>query len=225
MKKKVFYTELAYCFGLLFLALGTALMANADFGVSMVVAPAYILHLKISEYIPLFSFGMAEYVFQAFLLIVMTAVLRKFKLSYLLSFGTTVVYGLMLDGVMALLPADFGPLSLRLIFYSAGFLLCSAGVSLLFHSYVPPEAYELFVKEIAAKFGLDIHKFKTAYDCASCLLAVFMSFMFFGFGVFRGVQAGTVICAFLNGWLISRCTKFFESCFEFKDRFSFGRYF
>ena len=45
--KKTFYSEYAYIFGILFLALGTALMEKADFGMSMVVAPAYILHLKI----------------------------------------------------------------------------------------------------------------------------------------------------------------------------------
>ena len=42
--KKTFYCEAAYAIGLACLALSTALMATADFGVSMVVAPAYILH-------------------------------------------------------------------------------------------------------------------------------------------------------------------------------------
>lgn len=39
MKKRVFYTELAYILGLLVLAVGTAMMERADFGMSMVVAP------------------------------------------------------------------------------------------------------------------------------------------------------------------------------------------
>ena len=42
--KKTFYCEAAYAIGLACLALSTALMATADFGLSMVVAPAYILH-------------------------------------------------------------------------------------------------------------------------------------------------------------------------------------
>ena len=42
-KKPVFYTELAYIAGIITLAVGTAFMAQADFGVSMVVAPAYIV--------------------------------------------------------------------------------------------------------------------------------------------------------------------------------------
>ena len=60
MKRQlVFSTELAYILGILTLALGTALMERADFGVSMVVAPAYLLHLKVSQFYLFFTFGTA----------------------------------------------------------------------------------------------------------------------------------------------------------------------
>lgn len=39
--KRTFSTELAYVFGIVFVAWGVVLMEKADFGVSMVVAPAY----------------------------------------------------------------------------------------------------------------------------------------------------------------------------------------
>ena len=91
------------------------------------------------------------------------------------------------------------------------------GVSMLFHTYISPEAYELFVKEISAKAKMDINRFKTLYDCASCLIAVIMSFAFFGFGVFEGVKLGTVFCALINGSLIGLCSRFYEKHFTFKD--------
>ena len=59
--KRTFYTEAAYAICLAALALGTALMERADFGMSMVVAPAYLIYLKVSGYISWFTFGMAEY--------------------------------------------------------------------------------------------------------------------------------------------------------------------
>ena len=67
--KRTFFTEMAYVIGVITLAFGTALMERADFGMSMVVAPAYLIYLKISEYFSWFSFGMAEYCFQAFLIL------------------------------------------------------------------------------------------------------------------------------------------------------------
>lgn len=101
--KKVFYSEAAYAAGMVLLAIGTALMERADFGMSMVVAPAYLLHLKLSQVLPWFSFGVAEYSLQAVLILLLCGVLRQFRLRYLLSFGTAVLYGVLLDGVIALL--------------------------------------------------------------------------------------------------------------------------
>ncbi len=225
MKKKVFYTELAYIFGIFLLAVGTALTEATGLGVSMVVAPAYIMYLKISEYFSFFSFGMAEYTLQAILLVIMAAVLRKFKVSYLFSFVTAVIYGAILDGAMAFLPNVSDFYLLRFVFYAIGLFFCSAGVSLLFHTYIPPEVYELFVKEVSEKFNIDINKFKTGYDCVSCFVAVILSLLLFGSDNFKGIGVGTMICAVLNGWLIGKCTKFFEKHFEFEDSLKLRKYF
>lgn len=226
MKKRIFYTEAAYVFGLLFLALGTALMEKADFGMSMVSAPAYVIYLKVSQILPFFSFGMAQYTLQAVLLIIMVLMLRKFKVSYLFSFATAVIFGFVLDGsiwLVSFLPAQ--GLGFDIIYYLLGMVICAAGVSLLFHTYISPEVYELFVKEISAKMKMDINKFKTIYDCASCLIGIGLSFAFFGLWHFEGVKLGTVICALVNGTLIGWCTHFFEKNWVFADGLKMRKYF
>ena len=224
--RKTFYTELAYVLGLIFVALGVAFMEKPDFGVSMVVAPAYILHLKISETYSFFTFGMAEYTLQAVLLIVMALVVRRFKLSYLFSFVTAVIYGFILDLCMLLVSyVPMENMALRITYYTLGMVLCSIGISLFFHTYIAPEVYELFVKEVSSKYGVEIHRFKTGYDICSCLMGVILSFIFFGFGVFRGVKWGTIICALINGTLIGLCSKFLEQRFEFKDGLGLRKYF
>lgn len=214
--KKIFYTEISYVLGVLILALGTALMERADFGMSMVVAPAYILHLKISRMLPFFSFGMAEYCLQAVLLLLIGLILRRFKLSYLGSFATAVFYGVVLDGwisVVKFIP-DRG-LPGQFAFFIAGLLLGSVGVALFFHTYITPEAYELLVKEIAADKGLPISRVKTVYDCISCGVSIVLSFVFFGFGHFEGVKLGTVFCALVNGRLIGAVSTWLDSHFTF----------
>lgn len=226
MKKKVFYTEMSYMLGIIILAFGAAFAEKADFGMSMVVAPAYILHLKMSGIFPWFTFGVAEYVFQGILVILTVLVMRRFRKSYLFSFVTAVIYGTVLDAAIGIVaPLPDSKFALRIIWYIFGTVFCSFAVSLFFHTYIPPEAYELIVKELSAKFGFDINKTKTIYDCCSTLLGIAMSFAFFGFGVFEGVKLGTVICALVNGFLISRFTKLLESRFEFKNRLSLEKYF
>ena len=224
--KKVFPSELAYLIGIVVLAFGSAFMEKADFGMSMVVAPAYLLHLKISETYPFYTFGMSEYVLQFFVLIALCLVMKKFKKGYLFSFVTAVFYGFILDFSIKLI--SFLPLNGipgRVFYYIIGILCCAVGISLLFHTYISPEAYDLFVKEIAAKTGKDINKVKTIYDICSCTVGLILSFAFYGFGHFVGVKAGTIICALINGYLISLCSRFFESVFTFEDKLPWRPFF
>ena len=225
-KKPVFFTELAYVLGIIALAIGVALMERADFGLSMVVAPAYLLHLKISQFLPFFTFGVAEYTLQAVLIIVLMAIMRKFRISYLFSFITAVWYGYTLDLFMYLVGLiPDGGIALRIAFFVLGILICSFGVSMVFHTYIPPEAYELFVKEISRKFSFNITKVKWIYDITSCLVAVALSFLFFGLWHFEGVKWATVLCALVNGFIIGGFSKLFEHFFEFKDGLKLRKFF
>lgn len=218
--KRTFYCEIAYIIGIVVLALGTALMERANFGMSMVVAPAYLIHLKVSEFLPFFSFGMSEYVFQAFLLIVLSLTMRKVKKSYFLSFATAFLYGIILDATMGVVAwFSLEGIIWQITLYTAGLFICAVGVALLFHTYFPPEAYELFVKELSQKFNMTISKAKTIYDCCSCVLGVVLSLCFFG--MFIGIQWGTIVCAAVNGWLIGRISHFLEDTFVFRDAFPF----
>lgn len=215
MKKKTFYTELCYLCGITFLALGTALATYADFGMSTAVAPAYLIYLKVSETLPWFTFGMAEYCTQLCLLLIMIALVRRFKLSYLFSFITAVFYGMILDFFLKGTMSLPNVMAYRVLAFAVGTIFVTAGVSLVFHTYISPEAYELFVSEVSSHFHIKIHVFKTGYDITSCIVALILSFLFFS--QLRGIGIGTIISACINGTLIGWFTKLFEHRFSFAD--------
>ena len=226
MKRPVLHTESAYALGMVGLSLSVALMTRADFGVSMVVAPAYLLYLKLNPILPFFTFGMAEYTLQAALLLFTVLAVRKFRPYFLFSFVTAVLYGFLLDGWMAAvaaLPAD--TLLLRAAWYGLGLVLGAASIAFFFKTYIAPEVYELMVKELALKLDRPAHRVKTVYDCVSCAVAVILSFCFFGLWRFEGVKWGTVLCALVNGWLIGRFTALYEKRFDFRDALPWRRYF
>ncbi|WP_033165767.1 DUF6198 family protein [Clostridium sp. KNHs205] len=226
MKKLVFYTELSYILGIILLAFGTAIMEKANFGVSMVVAPAYLVFKKLSLTYTFFTFGMAEYMLQAILLIFMVLLLKKFRISYLFSFLTAIYYGLVLDVSMNLIArVETLTTAMGVVFFFVGLLLCAVGVAFMFHTYISPEVYELFVKKVSEKFHIKLSTFKTIYDCASCLAGILLSFLFFGLFEFEGVKAGTVICALINGKLIGVISNLMEKHLEFKDALPARRYF
>ena len=211
---------------MLALALGTALVTSSNLGLSMVVAPSYLLHLKISEFLPFFTFGVASYAFQAILLLGMIAVIRKFKLSYLLSFASAVIQGYLLDGFLVLL--GMLPLDLfwvRLLLFVSGIIVTAFGVALLFKPHFPPAPYEMFVKEISKCFRCDINKFKIIFDFSCLSLAIIFSFVFYGFGTFVGVNLGTIIIVCLNGITISMFSKLIDKKFEIKDKFDLKIFF
>lgn len=226
MQKRVLYAELSYVLGLVFMAFGAAFTELANFGMSMVVAPTYILHLKVSECLPWFSFGVAEYVVQAVIIALVAVIMRRFRVSYLFSFLTAILYGTLLDAAMCLISGLAGDiLGLRVLWFVLGTLLCATAVSLFFHTYISPEAYELIVKELARKFSWNINKVKTAYDCINTLLSVVLSFAFFGFGVLKGVGVGTIICALFNGFLIGKISFFLEKFFRLENKMGWEKFF
>lgn len=225
-KKPIFYSEAAYPLALVIMSFAAAFTEKANFGMSMVVAPAYIIHLKVSEFLPWFTFGVAEYCFQGVLVVLTALIMRKFKLHYLFSFITALFYGTLLDMAMNIIePLCSDGFAIRTVWYLLGTVLCSLSVSLFFHTYFSPEAYELIVKEISVKHGWDINKVKTSYDCISTVIGIILSFSCFGFGVFEGVKLGTVICAFINGFLIGKFSRVLENIFVFKNRFNIAKYF
>lgn len=228
MKKKGFYTEIAYVIGIVGIALGVGFMERADFGLSMVVAPAYVLHRVISA-IPgfaFFTFGVAEYTLQAVLLVLLAIAVRRFRVSYLFSFVTAVVYGYVLDLILLIMPQiGAGDYVMRVLFFIIGEFFCSIGVSMMFHTYISPEVYELFVSEVSKTYRLRTDRVKTVYDCVSCVIGIALSFLFFGFGNFVGIGWGTVICALINGFIIGWMSKLEDRWFDFKDALPLRKFF
>lgn len=227
MKKRIFYTEISYVLGIITLALGASLFVKADYGVSVVVAPTYLLHLKLSETWSFVTFGVAEYIVQGFLLLLLTLIVRRFHWSYLFSFATALFYGFVLDRILSLftlfsLPDPW----MRIVCYIMGLLICAVGVSLCLHTYLSPEVYELFVKEFSAKYKRHLGVVKTVYDCSSFLVALILSISFFGFFPLKGIGVGTLISALLNGRLIAWINRFLDEHFTFQSAFpTFEHYF
>ena len=218
MKKPTVYTEAAFAVGLLLLAIATAFMAYGGFGVSMVAAPAYIIHLKLSPTIPFFTFGATGYLIEALVLLTMVAIIRKGNPLFLLSFATAVLYGFLLDGVSlftGLLPEKVPVLQVCL--YILGAILCSAAISLILLCYFPPAAHEMFVKKVSAYLNMPFSRLKLLYDCSALAISVVLSLLFFG--ALQGIGVGTVVCAFVNGPMIRGFTNLLNKHITFRDAF------
>lgn len=226
MKKRTFPAELCYVLGIVFLTLGTTFMEKAGLGMSTVVAPSYVLYLKFHELFPALTLGTVGYLLQGVMLLIMIPTLRRFRIGWLFSFATAVIFGFVLDGFMLLFA--FLPVYniwFRILWYAVGIVICAIGVAFMFHTYLAPEVYDLCVKEITAKSQKPLGRIKLIFDYTSCAFAVVLSFCFFGFGHFEGVKIGTIICALVNGHLIGFFGRLMDKHLQIRDMFPLRKYF
>lgn len=230
MKRIKIYSELVYVLAQFGLTLAVAIMAAADFGVSMIVAPAYILSQKFT----VFTFGQWDYIIQGVLFVAFCLAMKRFKFTYFVSFITCVIYGTILDmwrAAIPLLNPQITPpgsmgIPVRIAMFVVGELLTAFTVMLFFKTYIYPQVCDLFVKGVVTKYGFDQTKCKRIFDLCCLLLSLALTLILFK--GFVGIKWGTVMITLINGVLIGFFAKVYDKCFEtvalfpkFAERFKF----
>ncbi len=211
--------EAAWVIGIIVCALGVCMCTKAGFGLSMIAAPPYILHVWLRDMLPWFTQGTAEYVWQARILLIMCVAIRCFRARFLLSFGTAMLSGFALDGWLFIFGGNvvYEDLWLRIIVFVLGELVTTLAVAFIFRTTLPIQIYELAVCEIAAKFGLDKNKVKLVNDILMLVLSAVLSFALTG-GL-GGFGVGTILITFVNAPLITFFGKMLDKIFVFDSRF------
>ncbi len=220
MKKIRVSNELIYVLAVIVLSFATAMLAAADLGMSMVVAPAYIVSLKVKA----LTFGQAEYIVQGMLFILFCVLMKKARRLYFFSFVSGFIYGVVLDFWRMVIPhfdpERFAPgslpLSIRIVYFVVGFLLNSLGVALYFKTYFYPQVYEFFVKGISRQFKIALPEFKIRFDMTCLVIAIVLSFSLF-YGLV-GIGVGTVVLALGNGALIGFYGRWMDRHLDTWDR-------
>lgn len=222
MKNKLtVYTELAFVGANVIMGLGVAMMAAADLGMSMTGAPAYLLSLRF----PRFSFGTCELFIQLILILLTFAVMGRIRLRLFLSLLSGSVYALFLDLWRAVIPAlnpavtPAGAFSLpvRLLLFLLGVGLVMLSVAVFFRSYIYPQSYDLFVRELCRKYGFPKSKAKTGFDCSFLILGIVLSLVFFS--RIQAIGVGTVVLSLCGGSILGLCDRLLTRTTQFKPLF------
>lgn len=212
--------ELVYILGAAILSLATAMLAAADFGLSVIVSPAYLVSVKTG----LLTFGQAEYVVQGILFVLFCIIMRKIKLLYFGAFLSGIIYGFILDLWRTwiphlnpdIYPTGTLPIQLRIVYFVVGFFINILGVTLYFKNRYYPQVYEFFVKGVSEKYHIELSKFKLTFDLTFLALSLVLTLVMFHKIVAIGV--GTLIMACCNGPLIGAYSRWFDKHFELKSR-------
>ena len=219
MKKLQKMNEAAWLCGVIFCALGVALCTKANFGLSMIAAPAYIIHKFMEVFLPWYSQGTSEYIWQTVLLVIMCIIVKRFKPKYLLTFACAVIFGLAVDGCLFLLGggAPYESMIVRIIAFAIGEVITAVAIACYFRTSLPLCVYELVVSEISKKYNIEVGKVKQANDIIMLMISIVFALLLTR--SFTGIGIGTVVITLVNAPLISFFGKVLDKLCDFSPRF------
>lgn len=203
----------------MFCALGVALCTKANFGLSMIAAPAYIIHIFMENFFEWYSQGTSEYIWQGILLIVMCIIVRRFKPKYLLTFGCAMIFGFAVDGFLWLLGGSgtYESMAVRIIAFIIGETITAVAIACNFRTSLPLPVYELVVTEIAKRYNIEVGKVKQINDIVMFAVSIILAFALNQ--SIQGIGIGTIVITIVNAPLIAGFGKLLDKCCDFSPRF------
>lgn len=219
-KKKIGkMNEAAWVLGLLLCTLGVALCTKANFGISMIGAPPYIIHLWLRDMLPWYTQGTSEYVWQGIILIVTCIAVMRFRFRYIVSFGVAILSGLAIDMWFFFLGGNgaYESMPVRIMAFALGVVITAIAIAFIFRTTLPVQIYELAVCEIADRYKLKVDRVKLVNDLL--MLAISVTLALALTGGWNGIGIGTIVITLVNAPFISLFGKIMDRFFEFDSRF------
>ena len=198
--------------------LGVTLSARAGYGVSMIEAPVYVIYLRLSQSMPKFTFGMAEYTLQAIVLILLCVLIKRFRARYLLSFGTAVLFGVILDAWRNVIGTEvYENTGMRFFACALSIVTVSFAIACFFRTDLPQEVWELFVKEYSENKNKKMTKVKWIYDLTSLTVGIILLLILLRKFVWTAIGVGTIITTVVNAPLIGAFGKLIDKIWKDKE--------
>ena len=191
--------ELAWIVGTILCAIGNCFVDKSQFGLSAIIAPAFILQEKLN----FLTVGFCEYIIQGILLTLCCLIIGKFKWIFIATICNILFYGACFD-LVSYLFAGIQPSTIpaRILIAVVGLLITGFAVALMLRTYIPPSIYEVFVKEISVAKGINLNRMKLIFDASMLLLSFILMFVLLGEFRFDIIGIITVVAAFLNSVII-----------------------
>lgn len=217
MKKRIGKVgELAWIVGNIICAFGNCLISRSGLGVSSIIGPAFVLSDYLKSLNDIFTVGMCEYMIQGLLLTVCCLLIGRFKPKFIFTVCNILFYGACFDVVDVIL-AGVVPNGIweQIGVAVLGTLIAGFAVSIMLRTYIPPSAYEIFVKEVAIAKRLDMGKMKLIFDASMLIIAVVMMLVLIGEWRWDLIGVYTLINAVINSVVVAFFGKLLDKVFDF----------
>jgi len=190
-----------FIIGTIISALGTVLATNSILGVTPSASLPYVVNLSTG-----LSLGIATFIMQMVFFVLGFIVMgrKNYKLIFLLTIPTLILYSLMCDLFMSMhaIPLqDYGGEWAVIIIAT---IVHALGISLQLASNLSMVPLDMFANHVAVRFKRDYGMVKVATDLTVVVLAVLLSYACFN--ELDGVGWGTLFAAITVGLIVSGLT-------------------
>ena len=196
---------IVYLVGLFVIAFGVSIAVKSNLGVSSATSLPYVL----SKQFTFLTLGNWTTIIYCIIVLLQLALLRKdFKWYYIFQFAVSTVFGFFVDGaswLASLFVPDVTHYALRLLYTAISLILIALGVILYLAPNIMSMPVEGFAQALSKKSKLQFSTCKMIADMSLTLLAVVLSFVFWG--KLDGIREGTIILAFGTGMVIKPINK------------------
>ena len=196
------FRVLFYVLGLFAMALGVAVAANSNLGISPVNSLPYV----VSEEIQRDPGTCVTLVFCSYILMQIVLLRREFKWINLLQILFSTIFGCFVNLAKALV-GDFAipTYAGRLLMLAVSIVLIAAGVALYIEVEMVPMPMEGLSLALAGKTGIAFHNMKIIIDCVVVLAGAVLSFLCLHRLAY--IREGTVITAIVTGRVMALVKK------------------
>jgi uncharacterized membrane protein YczE len=205
MKKSKAARYVVFLIGLFFMSLGICLIAKSDLGTTPISSLTYVLSLKFP-----ISFGTFIFMLCIAFILIEVAILRKdFPREQYLQVLIGPLFGIFIDFGMfifsSLAPSNYFE---KVIILLIGCVVQALGIYMQVAANVLINSGEGVVKIIAMKTRKPFGSIKIIFDFTLVAIAIITSL--FAFGSIKGVREGTIISAFLVGYITKIYSRIFS---------------
>ena len=193
---------------MVFNSFAVTLLIKADFGISAISSVPYVFSVAF----PVLTNGIWNALIQCLWLILTMIAIKKIKPGYIFSFVLAFLFGFLLDFWAGLMTPWSMALSMRLVYFTAGFCVMSVGISCFILCGTPILPFDTVVRAFTMEKGLGLKKARTGFDLINLTLSLLVSFLFIG--RLAGVGIGTLVSALLMGSAASRVTQWMRDHFS-----------
>ncbi len=203
MKDNVF-RYIVFVIGIGINSFGIAFITKGALGTSQISSVPYVLSLQFGQ----LSFGMWTFIFNMLFIVIQILLLKKrFRLIQILQIPANILFSALIDISMKIL-SGFQPemLITKIISLSAGCLVLALGIAVEVAPGVITVPGEGIVRAIAEVTNKKFGTVKVYFDSILILIAVALSFLFFG--ELKGVGIGTVVSALTVGRFVNLINRY-----------------